>query len=256
MAGCNKAARGNGYRDPESIWLRAGVAPEALERLAEADAFTGMGLARRDALWQVRAIRAPQPLPLFSDPIDGEAIEEPAVQLPQMQMGEEVVEDYVATRLTLRAHPMELLRPSMPGLTRHDMLETAPLRQTTVCGLVITRQRPGTASGVIFLTLEDETGVSNIVVWKKVFQRFRRAVMGGRLLRVTGRLQREGIVVHLIAEQIEDVSHRLSDLGHPMDEAIGQTTPQTDDAPRPLPVPRATHPRDQAKKLFPSRDFH
>lgn len=250
------AARGNGYRDPEAVWLRAGVAPAVLERLAEADGFAGIGLTRRDALWQIRAIRAPGVLPLFNDPIDGEAIAEPAVTLPPMQMGEEVVEDYVATRLTLRAHPMELLRPSLPGLTRHDALIHAPLRRTTVCGLVITRQRPGTASGVVFLTLEDETGVSNIVVWKKIFDQNRRAVMGGRLLQVTGRLQREGIVTHLIAETITDVSHRLSDLGHPMESAIGQTTPQTDNAPRPLPAPRAMHPRDQAKRLFPSRDFH
>lgn len=109
---------------------------------------------------------------------------------------------------------------------------------------------------MIFLTLEDETGVSNVVVWKKVFQRFRREVMGGRLLRVTGMLQREGIVVHLIAQHIEDVSHLLGQLGHPLEEAIGRTTPQTDNAPRPLPQLRATHPREQAKRLFPSRDFH
>lgn len=250
------AARGNGYRDPQMVWLRTGVAPAVLERLAEADGFAGVGLGRREALWQVRAIRAPAPLPLFNDPIDGEVITEPDIMLPQMQMGEEVVEDYVATRLTLRAHPMELLRPTMPGLTRHDALIDAPQRQTCVCGLVITRQRPGTASGVVFLTLEDETGVSNIVVWQKVFEAFRRAVMGGRLLRVTGKLQREGIVVHLIAQRIEDVSDRLSELGHPMDAAIGQTTAKTDSVPKPLPAPRAMHPRDQAKRLFPSRDFH
>ncbi|QDY68238.1 error-prone DNA polymerase [Qingshengfaniella alkalisoli] len=250
------AARGNGYRDPEAIWLRAGVGPAVLERLAEADAFTGMGLNRRDALWQVRAIHAPSTPPLFNDPVDGETINEPAVSLPQMHLGEEVVEDYVATRLTLRAHPMELLRPFMPGLTRHDALVSAPLRRTAVCGLVITRQRPGTASGVVFLTLEDETGVSNIVVWRKVFEQNRRAVMGGRLLRVTGTVQREGIVVHLIAEVIEDVSHRLSDLGHPLPDTIVQTTAKTDNAPRSLPSPRAMHPRDQAKRLFPSRDFH
>ncbi|WBU64269.1 error-prone DNA polymerase [Paracoccus aerodenitrificans] len=250
------AARGNGYPDPESLWLRAGIAPETLERLAEADSFSSMGLTRRDALWQVRAIRGQEPLPLFNDPIDGEAIREPAVTLPAMHLGEEVVEDYVATRLTLRAHPMEILRPSMPGLTRHDDLKDAPLRRTTVCGLVITRQRPGTASGVIFLTLEDETGVSNVVVWNKVFKSFRREVMGGRLLRVTGKLQREGIVVHLIAERIEDVSCRLNDFGHPMQDAIGQMDARADNAPRPLPMPRAMHPRDQAKLLFPSRDFH
>jgi len=250
------AARGNGYPAPESVWLRAGVAPAVLERLAEADAFTDIGLTRRDALWQVRAIRGQAPLPLFNDPIDGENIHEPHVALPPMHLGEEVVEDYVSMRLSLRAHPMELLRPTLPGLPPHDKLARLPLCRLTVRGLVITRQRPGTASGVIFLTLEDETGVSNVVVWPKTYERFRRIVMGGRLLRVTGYLQREGIVVHLIAQKIEDLSPRLSDLGHPMDSAIGQTTPQTDTAPRSLPPPRAMHPRDQAKRLFPSRDFH
>lgn len=227
------ATRGNGYPDPESLWLRAGVSPPVLERLAEADAFTGMGLTRRDALWAVRSIRAPVPLPLFSDPIDGEGLREPAVTLPTMHLGEEVVEDYIATRLTLRAHPMELLRPSIPGLTPHADLYQIPLRRISVCGLVITRQRPGTASGVIFLTLEDETGVSNIVVWPKTYARFRRIVMGGRLLRVTGRLEREGIVTHLIADRIEDLSHRLADLGHPLEGAVGITQPEADDAPRP-----------------------
>ena len=256
-AGWIVAARGNGYPDPENLWLRAGVGPAVLERLAEADAFSGMGLTRRDALWQVRAIRAPKPLPLFSDPLDGEGLREPAVDLPAMHLGEEVVEDYVSTRLTLRAHPMELLRPMIPGLTPHAELPTAALGRLSVCGLVITRQRPGTASGVIFLTLEDETGVSNVIVWPKVYERFRRVVMGGRLLRVNGWIQREGIVVHVIAETIEDLSPRLSELGHPLEDAVGITQPAADDAPRaPRHAPRARHPREQAKKLFPSRDFH
>ncbi|VCU61104.1 DNA polymerase III alpha subunit [Tritonibacter mobilis] len=256
-AGWITAARGNGYPDPDTLWLRAGVRPDVLTRLAEADAFSDMGLTRRDALWQVKAIRSPQPLPLFNDPIDGESISEPSVDLPVMHLGEEVVEDYVATRLTLRAHPMELLRPSLPGLTPHAALQTVPLGRHTVCGLVITRQRPGTASGVIFLTLEDETGVSNIVVWPKVYEQYRRIVMGGRLLQVRGYLQREGIIVHLIAQEITDMSHRLSDLGHPLDEAIGITQPQADDAPRSRQVTSsARHPREQAKRLFPSRDFH
>ncbi|MFC3167147.1 error-prone DNA polymerase [Paracoccus fontiphilus] len=249
--------RGNGYPDPENLWLRAGLAPATLERLAEADAFAGMGLTRRDALWAIRAIRAPAPLPLFADPLDGEGLREPVVDLPAMHLGEEVVEDYVSTRLTLRAHPMELLRPTIPGLTPHAELVRAPLRRTTVCGLVITRQRPGTASGVIFLTLEDETGVSNVVVWKRVFHRFRRAVMGGRLLRVTGPLQREGIVTHLIAEHIEDLSRKLSELGHPLDGMIGARHAPADDAPRlDHGAPGAQHPREQARRLFPSRDFH
>lgn len=252
-------ARGNGYPDPESLWQRAGVSPSALERLAESDSFSDMGLGRREALWQVKAIRSQAPLPLFETLLEGEGIQEPEVNLPTMQLGEEVVEDYVSMRLSLRAHPMELLRPQMPGLTPHAELPDAPLKRTTVCGLVITRQRPGTASGVIFLTLEDETGVSNVVVWNKVYEQFRRAVIAGRLVRVTGYLQREGIVVHLIAQQIEDMSHCLAELGHPMDDAVGYTLPQADDAPRAAPqkaTAGARHPREQAKKLFPSRDFH
>jgi error-prone DNA polymerase len=255
-AGWIVAARGNGYPDPESLWLRAAIGPAVLERLAEADAFCDMALNRRDALWQVRAIRAPSPLPLFNDSVSGEGIVEPSVTLPVMHLGEEVVEDYVAMRLSLRAHPMELLRPSLPGITPHAELATAPISRISVCGLVITRQRPGTASGVIFLTLEDETGVSNVVVWPKMYEQFRRAVMGGRLLRVTGYLQREGIVVHLIAQHVQDMSHCLAELGHPLQEAVGITQPQADDAPRPRPRRSARHPREQAKVLFPSRDFH
>ncbi|KEP68580.1 DNA polymerase, partial [Thioclava dalianensis] len=256
-AGWIVGARGNGYPDPESLWLRAGVAPATLERLAEADAFSGMNLTRRDALWAVRAIRAPAPLPLFADPLDGEGLREPDVTLPAMHLGEEVVEDYLALRLSLRAHPMEILRPTIPGIVPHDQLTCVSARRISVCGLVITRQRPGTASGVIFLTLEDETGVSNIVVWPRVYERFRRIVMGGRLLRVTGQIQREGIVVHVIAEQVEDLSGRIADLGHPLETVVGITQPQADDAPRPPRYPpRAHHPRDQAKRLFPSRDFH
>lgn len=234
------AARGNGYPDPETLWLRAGISPTVLERLAEADAYAGLGMGRRDALWAVKAITGPTPLPLLNGPIEGEGIHEPSVTLPAMHLGEEVVEDYSAMRLSLKAHPMELLRPTMAGLTPHAALPNVPLgpvqgKRISVCGLVITRQRPGTASGVVFLTLEDETGVSNVVVWKTVYKQFRRAVIGGRLLRITGHVQREGIVVHVIAQTVEDVSHHLSTLGHPMNEAVGTTQPQADDAPRSRP---------------------
>jgi error-prone DNA polymerase len=250
------AARGNGYPDPNSLWLRANIAPKPLERLAEADAFASMGLTRRAALWQVKSIKTQAPLPLFNDPIEGEGIVEPDVTLPAMNLGEEVVEDYVSMRLSLRAHPMELLRPSMSGLTPNGEMLTAPLGRTVVSGLVITRQRPGTASGVVFITLEDETGVCNVIVWRKIYKAFRRAVIAGRLLRVTGYLQREGIVTHLIAQKIEDLSTRLSLLGHPDYEIVGETTPETDSAPRQPRIARARHPREQAKVLFPSRDFH
>jgi len=127
----------------------------------------------------------------------------------------------------------------------------------TVTGLVITRQRPGTASGVIFLTLEDETGVANVVVWPKVYERFRRAVIAGRLLRVHGELQREGIVTHLIARTIEDASPLLDRLGDAGKVDVSSTrADHTKRAMQAPSQPRARHPREQAKALFPSRDFH
>jgi error-prone DNA polymerase len=247
------AARGNGYPDVESLWRRAGAGPDVLERLAEADAFTSLGLSRRDALWAAKALTGPAPLPLFG--ADGEGGQEPVVHLPTMTFGQEVIEDYLSLRLSLRAHPMELLRPRLPGLTPHSALAHTKGR-VTVAGLVITRQRPGTASGVIFLTLEDETGVSNVVVWTRVYETFRRAVISGRLLRVRGRIERDGPVVHLIAEEIEDISGQLSTLGRAL--MIDPTEGRADETRRTVNTlpPRKFHPRDQAKVLFPSRDFH
>ena len=247
------AARGNGYPDVESLWRRAGVRPDALERLAEGDAFAALGLSRRDALWAARALRAPKPLPLFG--IDGEGGVEPEVTLPAMTLGQEVIEDYLSLRLSLRAHPLELLRPRLPESLPHDRLMTATGR-VTVTGLVITRQRPGTAAGVIFLTLEDETGVSNVVVWSKVYETFRKAVIAGRLLRVTGRIEREGLVVHLIAERIEDLSPMLATLGKPQLETDNGHEGGSTDTVGNNGRTSARHPREQAKKLFPSRDFH
>ncbi len=252
------AARGNGYPDVESLWRRAGLPAAALERLAEADAFTALGLSRRDALWAARALRAPAPLPLFGT--DGEGGVEPAVNLPQMTLGQEVIEDYLSLRLSLRAHPMEILRPRLPESLPHDRLGQAQkgvAGRVTVTGLVITRQRPGTASGVIFLTLEDETGTANVVVWPRVYEAFRKAVIAGRLVRVTGRVERDGPVSHLIAERVEDVSPLLATLGGP--GTIEANDGRTDETRRPAgasPRPSARHPREQAKRLFPSRDFH
>ena len=142
----------------------------------------------------------------------------------------------------------------MRTLTCTELARTQDRARVRVAGLVITRQRPGTASGVIFLTLEDETGIANVIVWPKAYERFRRAVIAGRLLRVTGQLQREGSVQHLIAWQIEDLSAMLDQLGMP-----DTTNPRSDEGKRPIPPrtpPRARHPREQAKRLFPSRDFH
>ncbi len=248
------AARGNGYPDVESLWRRAGVHPDTLERLAEADAFAALGLTRRDALWAAKALKAPEPLPLFGH--DGEGGKEPTVSLPQMTLGQEVIEDYLSLRLSLRAHPMELLRPRLPESLAHDRLSQVKGR-ITITGLVITRQRPGTASGVIFLTLEDETGTANIVVWKKVYEAFRKAVIAGRLVQVIGRIERDGPATHVIAERVEDVSHLLATLGRPV--IIDANDGRADETKRPVGGSgrsSARHPREQAKKLFPSRDFH
>lgn len=248
------AARGNGYPDVESLWRRAGVHPDTLERMAEADAFSPLGLNRRDALWAAKALKAPAPLPLFG--ADGEGELEPRVMLPQMTLGQEVIEDYLSLRLSLRAHPVELLRPRLPESLPHDRLAQANGR-VSVSGLVITRQRPGTASGVVFLTLEDETGVANVVVWKKIYKAFRKAVIAGRLVRITGRIQRDGPTTHLIAERVEDISPLLATLARPqVNEDGGERADDTMQSQGSNIGSSARHPREQAKKLFPSRDFH
>ena len=209
-----------------------------------------MGLFRREAIWQARALQAPKPLPFFG--AIGEGIVEPETDLSTMTLGQEVIEDY----LSLRAHPLELLRPRLPDCLPHECLHKATGR-VSVSGLVITRQRPGTASGVIFLTLEDETGVPNIVVWPKVYKAFRKAVIAGRLLRVTGRIQRDGQVVHVIAEGITDMSQLLSTLARPADALPDvESADQSIGGKRSAAGSAARHPREQAKKLFPSRDFH
>jgi error-prone DNA polymerase len=150
---------------------------------------------------------------------------------------------------------MELLRPRLTDITAHDRLARAEAR-VTVAGLVITRQRPGTASGVIFLTLEDETGVANIVVWSRVYERFRKAVIAGRLLRVSGRIERDGPVVHIIAERVEDISPMLSTLARPIVPGLIEDRSEEIRHPASGLRPSARHPREQAKRLFPSRDFH
>jgi len=196
---------------------RAGLSIGALERLARADAFAGLGLSRRQALWAVRALAPEQKsaaLPLF----DGQGIgvlsdEDEAVDiLPPLSPGMEVLEDYASLRLSLKNHPLSFLRQRLQANHVHplsDLQSAAAGRRVSVAGLVICRQRPGSAKGVVFLTLEDEAGNGNIVVWPDQFERFRSVVIGARLMRVEGRVQRSGIVVHLVAERIEDLSDRL-----------------------------------------------
>ena len=247
------AARGDGYGDPHALWRRSGLGPAALETLAAADAFGSMGLGRREALWAVRAL-GPAPLPLFSAMGAEEQAGEVAVTLPEMALGRQVVEDYTSLRLSLKCHPLALLRAR---LGREGIVPAAALSHRTggervrVAGLVIVRQRPGTAKGVIFATLEDETGVANVIIWPRTYERFRKVVLTARLLGVTGTLQREGLVIHVVAERLQDLSPRLGALG---EEAMPPPGPPPA---KPLapPPPAPRHPRAQARRLFPSRDF-
>ncbi|MEP3890947.1 MAG: error-prone DNA polymerase [Hellea sp.] len=280
------AARGNGFRSIDAVWRRAGLNRRALSKLAQADAFASHGVGRREALWQVKGLGGKTPLPLFEGA--GEGLPEFHVDLPPLQIAEQVFEDYIGTRLTLREHPISLLQDSIGHTIRASQLRDTPDGSwVDVCGLVITRQRPGTASGVIFLTLEDQTATSNIVVWPKMFEKARGTVMTGRLLKISGRLQREGIVTHIIASRITDMSYLLDTLGDSevAGDMIDPTRDNADEAKRPIPskdssgnrlalakgrpvLPRqrnisgyynaggARHPRQQANKLFPSRDFH
>ena len=215
-----EAARGVGFDSIRDLWLRTGLAPSALERLALADAFRSLGLDRREALWVVRALRRSgdkDDLPLFARVSTPES--EPDVALPPMLLGEHTVEDYRWLHLSLKAHPVSFLRAELTrrGILANERLASLPSgRRVTVAGLVLVRQRPGSANGVIFMTLEDEGAITNTIVWPQVFESFRPVVLGARLTAVTGRLQNEQGVIHVVAERLEDLTpllRRLSDEG-------------------------------------------
>ncbi|MGW9232258.1 error-prone DNA polymerase [Pseudorhizobium sp. NPDC055634] len=207
--------RGSGYVSIRDLWLRSGLDKADLERLADADAFGSIGLSRRAALWQVRGLdarKAADKLPLFDRVTQGELQVEPAAKLPDMLPGEEVIEDYRYLSLSLKAHPTAFLRDdfSRMGVVRSiDLLEIRNGRKVTIAGLVLVRQRPGSAQGVIFMTLEDETGIANAIVWPKVFERFRSIVMGARMVKIRGRLQSVNGVIHTVVEEIEDITSML-----------------------------------------------
>jgi error-prone DNA polymerase len=200
--------RGRGYDSVRDLWLRTGLPPASLERLAEADAFRSLGLSRREALWAVKGLRRAgdkDDLPLFRAATMAER--EVDADLPPMPLGEEVVEDYRTLSLSLKAHPVSLLRGE---LDRRRILPCArlasarPDSRIQVAGLVLVRQRPGSARGVLFMTLEDETGVANIVVWPALFETYRPVVLGARFIAVSGRVQSASGVVHLVADKLED----------------------------------------------------
>lgn len=207
--------RGAGYDSLRDLWLRTGLDRAVLERLADADAFRSLGLDRRAALWAAKALGAggaAARLPLFDAPAAPAREHEPDVALPPMPPGEHVVNDYRWLSLSLKAHPLAFLRGRLDALRVTPSERLAGLRAgatRTVAGLVLVRQRPGSAKGVIFMTLEDESGVANVIVWPKVFERFRPIVLGARLVAVTGRLQSEAGVTHLVAQGLDDLTPLL-----------------------------------------------
>ncbi|MCB1488271.1 MAG: error-prone DNA polymerase, partial [Bauldia sp.] len=184
--------------------------------------FRSIGLDRRAALWAARglgsATSADRPgsrLPLFDHAALGDIRKEPDVALPPMPVGEHVVNDYRYLSLSLKAHPLSFLRQQLAGrgiIPDASLRDVPGGRRVSVSGLVLVRQRPGTASGVIFMTIEDETDIANVIVWPKVFERFRPVVLGARLVAVTGRVQSESGVIHVVSEKLEDLTPMLSAL--------------------------------------------
>jgi error-prone DNA polymerase len=210
------------YTSIDDLWRRAGVPAASLVQLAEADAFRPtLKLARREALWAIKALRD-EPLPLFAAASAREAktapeLHEPTVTLRPMTAGSEVVEDYGHVGLTLRNHPVSFLRGDLHSqriVTCADAMQARDGRWLQTAGLVLVRQMPGSAKGVVFITIEDETGIANLVIWPKLYERQRRVILSARMLAVHGRIQREGEVVHLVAHRVSDLSEALASVGH------------------------------------------
>ncbi|MGI9499487.1 MAG: OB-fold nucleic acid binding domain-containing protein, partial [Geminicoccaceae bacterium] len=251
------------YVDIRDVRDRTGVPIRTLERLAAADAFRSMGLDRRQALWQARAIKSEKPLPLFAHAqVSGQG-EDQDVALPPMPLPEHVVVDYQTMGLSLKAHPLTFMREAyqMHGiLATRDLARYGNNERIAVAGVVLVRQRPGTAKGVVFITIEDETGIANCVVWAKTMERYRRVLMGARLLLVQGRLQKHGSIIHVVVDHMKDWTHHLARLADgasvaPVDKA-GQLK-----APHPAAHPdrwrQGAHRHPRNVRIMPkSRDFH
>tara|TARA_B100000678_G_scaffold281676_1_gene279770 strand:- start:5648 stop:9328 length:3681 start_codon:yes stop_codon:yes gene_type:complete len=254
------AARGDGYESVEDIRRRSGISRRAVELLAAADAFGSIAKDRREALWDVRGEAADKTLPLFAAADAREQGGEAKVTLPDMPASEHVVQDYQTTRLSLKAHPMHFLRERYAKeriLSTEQAVNAGDGRRVNLAGVVLVRQRPGSASGVVFMTLEDETGTANVVVWPKIVKRDRAIVMGARIVQVKGYIQTADNVTHVVARQLID---RTNDLGFlsedfqndPLKGAIANA----DEVMRPIPENRqSAHPRNV--QIMPrSRDFH
>jgi error-prone DNA polymerase len=239
----------------------------ALILLADADAFRSIGLDRRAALWAVRRLPDDVPLPLFEIAVAREQPDEDAQPLPAMPLPEQVVADYQTIRLSLKGHPMEFLRAMFAServVSCAEVSHANDRRRVRCAGVVLVRQRPGSANGVVFMTLEDETGIANIVVWPKVMEHFRKEVMGARLILVEGTIQSSPEkVVHLVAEKLFDRSHEMARLS---DNLVARPAlPPAPSPAEPLNDDRREHPDNPAQKIrhprnvriLPrSRDFH
>jgi len=260
------AARGDTpYASVEELQRRSGIGVAAIERLAGADAFRSMKLDRRAALWDMRALKGTPDLPLFAaaDARD-EGWETEVVRLPAMPLGEHVVADYQSVRLSLKAHPMHFLRDHYAGrgfVTADQLRGLKYGRRVSLAGLVLIRQRPGSAKGVCFITLEDETGVANLVIWPDAFAAQRKVVMGARLMVIHGFVQHDeqqpgcrgqsgSAVVHVIAQRLEDDTHMLRAISK---EAMPSTLSAGDGGGSWKP-PVGIHPRD-VQCIPKSRDF-
>ena len=208
------------FESVEEVWRRAGVPRVAIERLAEADAFACIAQDRRQGLWKVKGLgEAPLPLFVAADAREGkfspEGLEAP-VALQPMAEGREVVEDYRSIQLSLRNHPLSFLRPELNAMRIvrcADLKSIRDGRNIEVAGVILVRQRPGSAKGVLFVTIEDETGVAQGILWPNKFEIYRRQVMSASMIAMRGRLQKEGEVIHVICDRIVDHDQMLRSVG-------------------------------------------
>ena len=206
------AHRKNGYASINQI-SDACVPQAAIEKLTDADAFRSLNLDRREALWEVPALND-KPIGLFTGQ-PSESTRETQISLPFMTPAEHVVQDYAATGLSLKAHPVSFFREQLNMLRVTTTANLSTLKNgdpIKVAGLITVRQRPGTAKGVMFITIEDETGFSNLVVWEKVFEKHRKEVLQSRLLMVEGKLQIEGQIIHVVVNRCFNLNKLLSQL--------------------------------------------
>tara|TARA_R110001606_G_scaffold68561_1_gene156325 strand:+ start:3609 stop:6878 length:3270 start_codon:yes stop_codon:yes gene_type:complete len=259
--------RNAGYDSPDALMRRARLPRSILERLAAADAFGSMGLSRREALWKVRGEAASQALSLFTAAHVAEQGDETAVTLPQIPPSEHVIQDYQTTRLSLKNHPMHFLRTlhaSRGIVSTHAATCQTSGRRIQTSGIVLTRQRPGTANGTTFITLEDETGIVNLIVWPRVMERFRSVVMRARIIHVKGRVQTADNVTHILAEALIDCTRELTLLSEDFQkDSLKGIITRSDEVSRPQTDRRVLekrrniegHPRD-VRIIPPSRDFH